>query len=341
MSEIQTGKFILEQTDFQIDQQTGLLSISVSRDCDWSFSKDGVMLVPDSIIEGDSDTTCLFSVAPDTMYRHKPVDGENGRSLPVQETILAKSLLHTDIGLKRGDANPLPPRKQDDLQRIDFPLGNDESCHRILVAGHVAYSSDDPVISPPVPLKFPKNNTKQCNVTFFCRMQNRNAYDELSWLPPLRVRFIIWKASEGVDENEYLEAELFKSTWEEEGSKSMMNADSNIVWSDPFMEGLGYQYSMVRDNGKKYWLKVYRETNWEDAREYAFHFDLSPMSSSINSCFESNPDSMICIKMKYADQKDSIGRMLWRGWTPTASFKKNIPPSQPDGLTVLEQENET
>ena len=334
MNEIQTGKFILEQADFQTDQQTGLLSIAVSRSFDWSFSKDGVVLVPDSIIEGASDATCLFSVAPDTMYRHDPVDGENGRSLPVQETILAKSLLHTDIDLKKGDDDPLPPRKQDGLQRIDFPLGNDESCHRILVAGHVAYSSDDPVISPPVPLKIPKNNARQCNVTFFCRMQNRNAYDELAWLPPLCVRFIIWKASEGVDENTYMEAGLSKGTWEEEGSKSTINIDSNIVWSDPFMEGLGYQYSMFRND--ICWLKVYRETTWEDAREYAFHFDLSPMSSAINNYFESNPNGMICIKMKYADQKDSIGRMLWMGWTPTASFRKNTPPSQPYGLTVLE-----
>ena len=336
MIETQTGKFILEQADFQTDQQTGLLSMTVSRDYDWSFSKDGVMLVPDSIIEGASEAICLFSVAPDTMYRHEPVDGENGRSLPMQETILAKSLLHTDIGLKRGDADHLPPREQDDLQRIDFPLGSDESCHRILVAGHVAYSGDDPVVSPPVPLKFPKNNARQCNVTFFCRMQNRNAYDELAWMPPLRVRFMIWRASEGMNESEYLEASLSKTTWEEEGSKSTINVGSNIVWSDPFMEGLGYQYSMFRDDDKMYWLKVYRETNWEDAREYAFHFDLSPMSGSINSYFESNPNGMICIRMKYADQKDSIGRMLWRGWTPTASFRKNTPPSPPYGLTVNE-----
>ena len=75
MNETQTGKFILEQADFQTDQQTGLLSMTVSRDYDWSFSKDGVMLVPDSIIEGASEAICLFSVAPDTMYRHEPVDG--------------------------------------------------------------------------------------------------------------------------------------------------------------------------------------------------------------------------------------------------------------------------
>ena len=127
MTEMQTGKFILEQDDFQTDQQTGLLSIAVSRDCDWSFSKDGVMIVPDSIIEGDSNAICLFSVAPDTMYRHEPIDGENGRSLPIQETILAKSLLYTDIGLKRGDAGPLPPRERGGWQKSDCPVVDVES----------------------------------------------------------------------------------------------------------------------------------------------------------------------------------------------------------------------
>ena len=330
-----SNRFLLSQADFTQEQGTGKWSIPLPPDRDYSFSLDGMLVVPDAVAHEETQTVFSFSAIPDTMYRLPLIEGEQGRSLPLQQLVLAESSLHVGIDLKRADPSPLPLREQPQEQNSDIPLPTDASCTEILVAGKTAYSTQPP--SPPsLGMKVPKNNTPLQTVVAFFKMDERNAYDELTWAPPSHVQALIWRGSATYSEgNEICRygSRLVRQSWNDmDGYASMYKNPVTSQWerTPVQVDGLGYQYAIGQDEGSP--VMVYRNTTWDDSTEYACRIWLDGLDEEWMDG-GAVPDKWY-FKARYSTGTDSAGRILWRGWSPTVGFVRNAPPSPPSSLML-------
>ncbi len=336
------GRFELSGSDFQLNQQTGFNEIILPATMDYSFSKNGELVQPDLTAIANENIVFSFSVLPDMLYKHEPIAGKDGRSLPIQQIIHVKALLHTDIDLKRNDPSPLSPRPNTINQNENVQMGVDDSCISIMVADHLAYSKENPFIEPMLSMKMPKNNNNQSTIALKFKMQKRSQYDELVIMPPLATECILFT---DIGTLCAVKDALTQSVWDEKDSTRKKTRDTRqkintfervINWTSPYNEKYGYQYSIIRKELNPIVIKIYRNTDWGDANEYIFCIELS---DALKNSLNENPNQKTYFKMRYADEKDDHERLMWKGWTPTIGFGINVPPPPPENLRVSQTLN--
>jgi len=336
---LEAGRYPLASSDFTTDgEDLSICHVDLPRDGDFSFSRNGLLVMPLTMVDLNDGSTTRFSFPsqslPDILYRHPPVMGFNGRSLPIQQVMSLEDAFHTSIHLPKNDASPLPPRNHPAVQEDEAPIGEDGSCQHILVAMQTAYSQSPPH-SPTSPMKLPRNNAKMHRITTVFKMQRRSQFDELQWNPPLMVECNLGIGSNSFDPSSTIifGGRVTKYAWNEYDQKeSLLWLYSELLQNDKGITPYGYKYAVLDENPSTSPISIYRNSDWSNATEYLMDIDTWRFSDAINEAFDDN--SNCYFRMRYSDQIDSAGRIYWRGWTPVITLNGNNPPIPPTSISV-------
>ena len=317
--------FELQPSDFTVTDDGYSIALPSTIDC--SFSTDHELMLPDEQLHSPTTTTFIFSTPPDTLYVHPPLDGINGRNLPVQ-TIIQNSTTTRTLSTLRTTVTT--SRKNPPDQNDNLPAPEDDSFTEIAVAGKKAYIHGN--LLPRNDMRMPQNNRSLhfASATYRCDATTDGGF---TWVEPKAVEVEIWtERLNGRVELYRCGGTVEVGGWDGDDGTVERHPDGDGGWLQSSMkvEGRGYQYG--RSDGLGNELMVYRSVDGSYGVEvdYVLFVD----TWFLRDAFNGEKGRRWWFRARYSNGFDEHGRTVWRGWSPTVGWTTNTAPEPPRNLRL-------